>query len=521
MAIFRIHKKGTRNFWHTFDTKTDQEFSDWNINIDHQGQNIILTMPNGATFPKLEVPIADVRVKVLTGSDETFATTELLRARLVEIGYNPLVTSGGSGAVEFTELLDVPSSYSGQGDKFVAVKTDESGLEFVDAPSGGSQNLQEVLLNGDRQTINTSFPISVPTFELGVPDGGTFLSLTNETLANDLDVVIGVAGGTPIEGMEYKIGNTSDYVVTLVPDTGITLLSDELEIPKNSVAILKFIQIGGFPTLDENTFSVTYQSNGLSGGGATDLGYTASPTNGIVTNSTGTDATIPLATGTNAGLLAPADFTKLGNQSGTNTGDQDLSGLMVKSNNLSDLTNTTTARSNLGLGTLATQSGTFTEKLTATKTLIQLTADQTNNTITLADITGFTFTLPAGKKAEVNINIGYNTSGASVGITTNINIVTASGANANLFGILETETRLSTTTINESTYMVDQPANTTTDYESFTGVSTTGINSFSSTAMLNNLATNTDVVYKIQFRSETAGQEIKLLKGSSMTITIY
>jgi hypothetical protein len=256
-------------------------------------------------------------------------------------------------------------------------------------------------------------------------------------------------------------------------------------------------------------------------GGATDLGYTASPTNGIVTSSTGTDATLTLATGTNAGLLAPADFTKLGNQSGTNTGDQDLSGLMVKSNNLSDLTNTTTARSNLGLGTLATQSGTFTEKLTATKTLIQLTADQTNNTITLADITGFSFTLPAGKKCEVNINCGYNTSGVGVGITTNINIVTASGANANLFGILETETRLSTTTINESTYMVDQPANTTTDYESFTGVSTTGINSFSSTAMLNNLATNTDVVYKIQFRSETAGQEIKLLKGSSMTITIY
>jgi len=71
MGIFRIHKQGTRNFWHTFDTKTDQEFSDWNINIDHQAQKIILTMPNGATFPRLEVPIADVRVKVLTGSDES------------------------------------------------------------------------------------------------------------------------------------------------------------------------------------------------------------------------------------------------------------------------------------------------------------------------------------------------------------------------------------------------------------------------------------------------------------------
>lgn len=60
----------------------------------------------------------------------------------------------------------------------------------------------------------------------------------------------------------------------------------------------------------------------------TNLGYAASPTNGIVTSDTGNDATIPLADGTNAGLLKPADFTKLSNTSGTNTGDQDLSTLV-------------------------------------------------------------------------------------------------------------------------------------------------------------------------------------------------
>lgn len=42
-----------------------------------------------------------------------------------------------------------------------------------------------------------------------------------------------------------------------------------------------------------------------SGGSGTDLAYTASATNGIVTSDTGTDATIPLATGSNAGLLPP------------------------------------------------------------------------------------------------------------------------------------------------------------------------------------------------------------------------
>ena len=47
------------------------------------------------------------------------------------------------------------------------------------------------------------------------------------------------------------------------------------------------------------------------GGGATNLAYTASPTNGIVTSDTGTDATIPSGSTTNASLMLPADKTKL------------------------------------------------------------------------------------------------------------------------------------------------------------------------------------------------------------------
>ncbi len=57
-------------------------------------------------------------------------------------------------------------------------------------------------------------------------------------------------------------------------------------------------------------------------GGATNLAATLSATNIIVTSDTGTDATLPAADGTNAGLLVPAQFTMLSNLSGTNTGDQ-------------------------------------------------------------------------------------------------------------------------------------------------------------------------------------------------------
>ena len=41
------------------------------------------------------------------------------------------------------------------------------------------------------------------------------------------------------------------------------------------------------------------------------LEYTPSPTNGIVSSDSGTDATIPLADSTNAGLISPTEKTKL------------------------------------------------------------------------------------------------------------------------------------------------------------------------------------------------------------------
>lgn len=46
-------------------------------------------------------------------------------------------------------------------------------------------------------------------------------------------------------------------------------------------------------------------------GSITNLSYTAGAGSGIVVSSDGADATLPAADGTNAGLLLPADFTKL------------------------------------------------------------------------------------------------------------------------------------------------------------------------------------------------------------------
>jgi hypothetical protein len=61
-------------------------------------------------------------------------------------------------------------------------------------------------------------------------------------------------------------------------------------------------------------FSKVAEEEGLdvSVGGA-NLSYSAAPTQGLVISSTGDNATLPAADGTNAGLMLPAQFNKLGN----------------------------------------------------------------------------------------------------------------------------------------------------------------------------------------------------------------
>jgi hypothetical protein len=63
-----------------------------------------------------------------------------------------------------------------------------------------------------------------------------------------------------------------------------------------------------------SAFTKTAEEEGLDvvAGGA-NLSYTASPTQGVVVSSSGSDATLPAANGTNAGLMVPSQFTKIGN----------------------------------------------------------------------------------------------------------------------------------------------------------------------------------------------------------------
>jgi hypothetical protein len=101
--------------------------------------------------------------------------------------------------------------------------------------------------------------------------------------------------------------------------------------------------------------------------GVTNLSYSPGVSQGTVVSDSGSNATIPLADGVNAGLMSAAEKTLLGNQSGTNTGDNAVntlySGLVSNvTTNLGVTENTITNTITSSDGTDATLTGATTLK---------------------------------------------------------------------------------------------------------------------------------------------------------------
>jgi len=97
---FTITKISANNFSH-FDGFKEMNFSNWEIVFNYTSNTLILQMLNGAPFPKIEVSASGVIIKNGTaGTPETFSTVAEIRARLLELNYNPLQSSSTTGAVD-------------------------------------------------------------------------------------------------------------------------------------------------------------------------------------------------------------------------------------------------------------------------------------------------------------------------------------------------------------------------------------------------------------------------------------
>ncbi len=293
------------------------------------------------------------------GSDLKSSTIQ----ELVDLVATSIGVSGGVGYIALSvtdgqQLPDVPTSPSfflcGAG-TFLNING------FPDVIC--TENLNAIMSLSDHWQLAVAIPIN--------PLSGSVQSVTGTAVDNTdpLNPIINSTGGGSLtldevvtngESTSYDEGDNRLLGITLDKPTGVLVVSagtegvsaDEsiysVKVKPNGIdkfykpfansvnSSLTKIRFDNGTLPNDNTITFKAESgtvailSDITGGGATNLGYTPSPTNGIVTSDTGTDATLPLADGTNAGLLKPAKFTVLENTSGTKTGDQDLSALAPK-----------------------------------------------------------------------------------------------------------------------------------------------------------------------------------------------
>lgn len=148
---------------------------------------------------------------------------------------------------------------------------------------------------------------------VNIPQGMAigYIEKTGTYTATTADHVINCTSGTFT--VTLPLANTKAGLLFTIINTGagaITVGTTSSQTINGSTTYSLATQYDWVTVISDGV-SKWYIKSKSSSGGTTDLGYTASPTNGIVTISTGTDATIPLANATNAGLLAPALFDSL------------------------------------------------------------------------------------------------------------------------------------------------------------------------------------------------------------------
>lgn len=216
-------------------------------------------------------------------------------------------SGGGGGATAFTDLSDVPNAYTGQANKVVSVKGDETGLEFTTAGGGGSQDLQSVLDEGSSANIGDA------AAEITAQDVDNYaqwnlnpngMSIGSSNLANSagstLDV--GVDGvrisdtrtNRGLQGIaDYSANITAnDYPQKVYVDAGLSTKQGTLT---NSAGLRAALS-------DESGTGNAYFQGG-------DIG---TPSAGVATNLTGTASGLTAGTvTTNANLTG--DVTSSGN----------------------------------------------------------------------------------------------------------------------------------------------------------------------------------------------------------------
>ena len=321
---------------------------------------LIVGVDNGTDYDLKSVTGAQLLGNVISQTITDGVTTkapsenvvfDALALKVDKVTGSRLITSGESTLIGNTSGTNTgDQDLSGKVDKVVGkglstedyTTVEKSKLAGLSGTNTGDQTLQTVTDKGSDTTNNMSTTSAL------------YRSSFSPSTVKSATLIGGIYTSIDSDG-KIQINTNGNYVGIL---KATNLASNvTLEIPNKTV--------GSYTIATTTDLTSKVDSNtAITGATKTKITYDSK---GLVTS--GSDATTSdIADGLNKRYVTDANLTVIGNTSGTNTGDQDLSTLLVKSNNLSDLTNTTTARTNLGLGSLATQSGTFSGTSSGTNT---------------------------------------------------------------------------------------------------------------------------------------------------------
>lgn len=166
-------------------------------------------------------------------------------------------------------------------------------LTTVGTPSGGVGSDGDIAVD---RTNNTYYTKTTGAWV----SSGTINALGPADKAK----LTGIAAGATVNSSDAQLRDRSTHTGTQLANT-ISDFSEAVDDRVNAL-LVPGTNISIVYNDVANTLTVS-----AAGGGATNLTATLSPTAITVNSDTGTDATIPAADGTNAGLMLPAEKTKL------------------------------------------------------------------------------------------------------------------------------------------------------------------------------------------------------------------
>ena len=150
-------------------------------------------------------------------------------------------------------------------------------------------------------------------------DAATISVGTTKTTAPGTDAKVSNSGSTSAAVFDFEIPRGDKGEKGDAGDSGVAVQSDWAETDTTKASFIKSkptippgqVQSNWTETDSTKPSFILNKPSGGGGNGKTDLDYTKAADKGVVTSSTGTDAEIPLVDATNAGLMSPAQNTKL------------------------------------------------------------------------------------------------------------------------------------------------------------------------------------------------------------------